>query len=106
MTAKAVKVDANNPFYDVAKYMSAIMHALPEVYGDAFYEELKEAFNNCLVAQVYSDYLTSRDYQVDYSVLLGTQGHYLWSRWIRLNRQEPSLWSKSGFDDELDDDDQ
>ena len=28
-----------------------------------------------------------------------------WSRWIRLNRQEPSLWSKSGFDDELDDDD-
>jgi hypothetical protein len=29
-----------------------------------------------------------------------------WSRWIRLNRQEPSLWSKSGFSDELDDDDQ
>lgn len=179
VTAKAVKVDANNPFYDVAKYMSAIMHALPEVYGEAFYEELKEAFNECLVAQVYSDYLTSHDYQVDYSVLLGTQGHYLWgrftkktavefniptiwsyeadgtlyeynvkdpvfnyeddvftytpefvaeskwagtlasvyettvfdktvgwSRWIYLNRQEPSLWSKSGFDDELDDDDE
>lgn len=177
-TAKAVKISSMNPFYDVAKYMSAIMHALPEVYGDAFYEELKEAFNDCLVAQVYSNYLTSRDYQVDYSVLLGTQGHYMWgrwvptadghsistiwsyeadgtlyeynvtdpvfndeddvftytpelvvvskwagtlasvyeptvfdktvgwSRWIRLNRQEPTLWSKSGFGDELDDDDQ
>ena len=29
-----------------------------------------------------------------------------WSRWIRLNRQEPSLWSKNDFDDELDDDDE
>ena len=167
-----------NPFYDVAKYMSAIMHALPEVYGDDFYEELKKAFNDCLVAQVYSNYLKDRDYQVDYSVLLGAQGHYLWgrwlarefdvyeiktiwsyeadgtlyeydvkdpvfndeddiftytpelvatskwagtlasvygttvfdktvgwSRWIRMNRQEPSLWSKRGFEDELDDDD-
>ena len=179
VTANAVKVTVMNPFYDVAKYMSAIMHALPEVYGDAFYDKLKDAFNDCLVAQVYSEYLTSRDYQVDYSVLLGTQGHYMWgrwlpigwgayelptiwsyeadgtlyeynvkdpvfndeediftytpelvavstwagtlasvyettvfdktvgwSRWIRMNRQEPSLWSKSGFNDELDDDDE
>ena len=179
VTAQAVKVSAMNPFYDVAKYMSAIMRALPEVYGDDFYENLKKVFNDCLVAQAYSDYLKNRDYQVDYSVLLGTQGHYLWgrwlsaefdvyeiptiwsyeadgtlyeynvndpvfndeddtftytpelvatstwagtlasvyettvfdktvgwSRWIRMNRQEPSLWSKSGFSDELDDDDQ
>ena len=179
VTAQAVKVSDMNPFYDAAKYMSAIMHALPEVYGDDFYENLKKAFNDCLVAQAYSDYLKNRDYQVDYSVLLGTQGHYLWgrwlpagfgvyeiptiwsyeadgtlyeynvnnpvfndeddtftytpelvakstwagtlasvyettvfdktvgwSRWIRMNRQEPSLWSKSGFSDELDDDDQ
>ena len=179
VTEQAVKVTAMNPFYDVAKYMSAIMHALPEVYDDAFYEQLKGAFNDCLVAQVYSEYLTSRDYQVDYSVLLGTEGHYLWgrwlpagfdgyelptiwsyeadgtlyeydvrdavfdddanvftytpelvatskwagtlasvygttafdkavgwSRWLRMNRQEPSLWSKSGFNDELEDDDE
>jgi hypothetical protein len=179
VTAKAVKVSAMNPFYDVAKYMSAIMHALPEVYGDDFYEELKKAFNDCLVAQVYSEYLTSHDYQVDYSVLMGTQGHYMWgrwmqqidrtyaistiwsyeadgtlyeynvkdpvfndeddtftytpelvaestwagtlasvyettvfdktvgwSRWIRMNRQEPTLWCKNDFEDELDDDDQ
>ena len=179
VTAKAVKVSAMNPFYDVAKYMSAIMRALPEVYGDEFYEELKKAFNDCLVAQVYSKYLTSHDYQVDYSVLMGTQGHYMWgrwlkqidktfaistiwsyeadgtlyeynvndpvfndeddtftytpelvatstwagtlasvyettvfdktvgwSRWIRMNRQEPTLWCKNDFEDELDDDDQ
>ena len=179
VTAKAVKVSAMNPFYDVAKYMSAIMRALPEVYGDDFYEELKKAFNDCLVAQVYSEYLTSHDYQVDYSVLMGTQGHYMWgrwmstesgvyeistiwsyeadgtlyeynvndpvfndeddtftytpelvatstwagtlasvygttvfdktvgwSRWIRMNRQEPTLWCKNDFEDELDDDDQ
>ena len=179
VTAKAVKVSAMNPFYDVAKYMSAIMRALPEVYGDEFYEELKKAFNDCLVAQVYSEYLTSHDYQVDYSVLMGTQGHYMWgrwmqqldktyaistiwsyeadgtlyeynvndpvfndeddtftytpelvatstwagtltsvygttvfdktvgwSRWIRMNRQEPTLWCKNDFEDELDDDDQ
>ena len=179
VTAKAVKVSAMNPFYDVAKYMSAIMRALPEVYGDEFYEELKKAFNDCLVAQVYSKYLTSHDYQVDYSVLMGTQGHYMWgrwmqqldktyaistiwsyeadgtlyeynvndpvfndeddtftytpelvatstwagtlasvyettvfdktvgwSRWIRKNRQEPTLWCKNDFEDELDDDDQ
>ena len=179
VTAKAVKVSAMNPFYDVAKYMSAIMRALPEVYGDVFYEELKKAFNDCLVAQVYSKYLTSHDYQVDYSVLMGTQGHYMWgrwlkqidktfaistiwsyeadgtlyeynvkdpvfndeddtftytpelvatstwagtlasvyettvfdktvgwSRWIRMNRQEPTLWCKNDFEDELDDDDQ
>ena len=179
VTAKAVKVSAMNPFYDVAKYMSAIMRALPEIYGDVFYEELKKAFNDCLVAQVYSKYLTSHDYQVDYSVLMGTQGHYMWgrwlkqidktfaistiwsyeadgtlyeynvkdpvfndeddtftytpelvatstwagtlasvyettvfdktvgwSRWIRMNRQEPTLWCKNDFEDELDDDDQ
>ena len=82
VTAQAVKVSAMNPFYDVAKYMSAIMHALPEVYGDDFYEELKKAFNDCLVAQVYSNYLKDRDYQVDYSVLLGAQGYYLWGRWL------------------------
>jgi hypothetical protein len=29
-----------------------------------------------------------------------------WSRWIRMNRQEPTLWCKNDFEDELDDDDQ
>ena len=28
-----------------------------------------------------------------------------WSRWLRLNHHEPSMWSKSGFEEELDDDD-
>lgn len=28
-----------------------------------------------------------------------------WSRWLMLNHHEPSMWSKSGFEEELDDDD-
>lgn len=27
-----------------------------------------------------------------------------WSRWLMLNHHEPSMWSKSGFEEELDDD--
>lgn len=172
---KAVKISSMSPFYDAAKYMKAVMLALPEVYDESFYNDLKNSFNDCLVAQAYSRYLTERNYQVDYSVLLGAFGHYRWgrwftnpvsipyvwsyeadgtlyeyqvvdgtfnsdedyncqllllnkskwagtlestygqtafdqavgwSRWLRLNRHEPSMWSKSGFEEELDDDDE
>ena len=175
VTDKAVKISSMSPFYDAAKYMKAIMLALPDVYDEAFYSELKKSFNDCLVAQAYSSYLTERNYQVDYSVLLGAFGHYRWgrwntnpvsipyvwsyeadgtlyeyevvdgefdseenyycqflllnrskwagtlqstygqtafdqavgwSRWLMLNHHEPSMWSKSGFEEELDDDDE
>ena len=177
VTDKAVKVAASSPFYDAAKYMKAIMQALPEVYDEAFYNELKSSFNECIVSQAYSTYLTEHNYHVDYSVLLGTFGHYLWarwvntpdginapyvwsyeedgtlieyevidgtftdedeynftlmmlnkskwvgtlattyeqtafdkavgwSRWVRTNRHEPSLWSKSGFDDKLEEEEE
>lgn len=174
VTDKAVKVSSIIPFYDAAKYMKAVMLALPDVYDEAFYNELKNSFNACLVAQAYSTYLTERNYQVDYSVMLGAFGHYRWgrwntnpvsipyvwsyeedgtlyeyqvvdgafnsdedyycqflllnkskwagtlqstyeqtafdkavgwSRWLRLNHHEPSMWSKSGFEEDLDDDD-
>ena len=174
VTDKAVKISSMSPFYDAAKYMKAIMLALPDVYDEAFYIELKKSFNDCLVAQAYSRYLTERNYKVDYSVLLGAFGHYRWgrwntnpvsipyvwsyevdgtlyeyqvvdgefgseedyycqflllnkskwagtlestygqtafdqavgwSRWLMLNHHEPSMWSKSGFEEELDDDD-
>lgn len=175
VTDKAVKISSMSPFYDAAKYMKAIMLALPDVYDEAFYSELKKSFNDCLVAQAYSSYLTERNYQVDYSVLLGAFGHYRWgrwntnpvsipyvwsyeadgtlyeyevmdgefdseenyycqflllnrskwagtlestygqtafdqavgwSRWLMLNHHEPSMWSKSGFEEELDADDE
>ena len=61
--------------------MKSIVNALPEVYGDEFYNRMKEAFNNCIVAQYYSRYLTARDYMVDYSVLLGLQGAYPYVYW-------------------------
>ena len=75
-TAHTVKVQAEYPFYDVAKYMSSIIKALPEVYGDEFFNQMKETFNSCIVAQNYSKYLTVHDYMVDYSVLLGAEGNY------------------------------
>lgn len=80
-TATAVKVQLTIPSYDVAKYMASIMKALPEVYDDAFYNRMAQAFNDCLAAQYYSKYLTDHDYMVDYSVLLGVQGSYAKILW-------------------------
>lgn len=75
-TAHTVKVQSEYPYYDVAKYMSSIIKALPEVYGDDFFNQMKETFNSCIVAQNYSKYLTVHDYMVDYSVMLGIEGNY------------------------------
>ena len=80
-TATAVKVQDNYPHYDAAKYMESIMNALPEVYSTEFYNQLADAFNGCLVAQNYSAYLVSHNYQVDYSVLLGADNSYLIAYW-------------------------
>ena len=80
-TASAIKVQLNHPNYDAVKYVKSIVNALPEVYGDDFYNRMKEAFNNCIVAQYFSKYLTTHDYMVDYSVLLGTLGAYSYVFW-------------------------
>jgi hypothetical protein len=80
-TASAVKVQLNRPNYDAIKYVKSIVNALPEVYGEAFYNQMKEAFNNCIVAQYFSKYLTAHNYMVDYSVLLGFQGAYAYTYW-------------------------
>ena len=80
-TARAVKVQENYPYYDIAKYMSSIMTALPEVYDVSFYNQMEEAFNSCIAAQCYSSYLTAHNYMVDYSVLLGMQGAYSIAYW-------------------------
>jgi hypothetical protein len=42
---------------------------------------MKEAFNNCIVAQNFSKYLTNHNYMVDYSVLLGAEGAYSTTFW-------------------------
>ena len=75
-TASAIKVQLNRPNYDAVKYVRSLITDLPEVYGDDFYNRMKEAFNNCIVAQYFSKYLTAHDYMVDYSVLLGSLGAY------------------------------
>ena len=80
-TARAVKVQENYPYYDVAKYMSSIMSALPEVYDVSFCHQMEETFNSCIAAQYYSTYLTVHHYMVDYSVLLGASGAHNFLMW-------------------------
>ena len=80
-TAKAVRVETNRPIYDAVKYVKALVDALPEVYGDDFGNRMKDAFNNCIVAQYFSKYLNVRNYMVDYSVLLGAEGAYSYVFW-------------------------
>ena len=57
------------------------MNALPEVYSTEFYNQVADALNGCLVAQNYSSYLVSHNYQVDYSVLLGADNSYVIAFW-------------------------
>lgn len=80
-TASATKVQLNQPNYDAIKYVKSIVNALPEVYGEAFNNQMKQAFNNCIVGQYFSKYLTTHNYMVDYSVLLGFQGAYSIALW-------------------------
>ena len=80
-TGEAVKIQMDNPYYDVAKYITSIMEALPEVYDDAFHQKLKDAFNSALVSQHRSKYLESHHYQVDYSIVLAVQGAYSVLTW-------------------------
>ena len=80
-TASAIKVELSHPSYDAIKYVRSIINALPEVYGDDFYNRMKEAFNNCIVGQYFSKYLTAHNYMVDYSVMLGVEGAYPYTYW-------------------------
>ena len=80
-TARTIKVQLNRPNYDAVKYVKSLINALPEVYGNDFYNQMKEAFNNCIVAQNFSKYLTNHNYMVDYSVLLGAEGAYSTTFW-------------------------
>ena len=80
-TASATKVQLNQANYDAVKYVRAVVTALPEVYGDDFNSQMRDAFNNCIVAQYFSHYLTIHEYMVDYSVLLGAEGAYAYIFW-------------------------
>lgn len=90
-TASAIKVQLNRPNYDAIKYVKSIVNALPEVYGEAFSNQMKEAFNNCIVAQYFSKYLTAHNYMVDYSVLLGFQGAYSIAFWKKDNQTSAQI---------------
>ena len=42
---------------------------------------MKQAFNNCIVGQYFSKYLSAHNYMVDYSVMLGVEGAYPYTYW-------------------------
>ena len=77
-TRLAVKVQNTYPFYDMAKYMKTLFLTVPEVFDEDLYQRIKTAFNACIAKQCNTRYLTSHNYQVDYSVLLGHKGSYAW----------------------------
>ena len=95
-TARAVKIQKNYPYYDVAKYMSSIMSALPEVYDISFCYQMEETFNSCIAAQYYSTYLTAHKYMVDYSVLLGAYGAYNYLLWNK-NKETDEMTPTAGL---------
>ena len=80
-TAHALKIQINQPNYDAIKYVKSIVTALPEVYGGDFSKQMKDAFNNCIVSQYFSRYLTVHEFMVDYSVMLGTLGTFSYVFW-------------------------
>ena len=150
ITKHAFKVYCYLPSYDLIDYTKSIIHALPDVYGDAFEAEFEEAFNNCVVSQYCRDFLMDKGISINCSVMLGVEGNYYvyefdeddpwkiiynyiyyadgkkeiyttgqtepevltwgntlkntyeqlefdkvtgWSRWLRLNKQEPNPYS-------------
>ena len=76
-TSLAVKVEKSYPLYDMAKFMKTLFVAMPEVFDEEFFVRLQTAFNACIAKQRNTKYLTSHNYQVDYSVLLGHKGSYV-----------------------------
>ena len=96
-TAKAVKIQMENPYYDGAKYITSIMEALPEVYGDAFHQKMKDLFNHALVSQHHSKYLEAHHYQVDYSIILGVLGSYSVLTWQQNDDDSWTLLSRMRY---------
>ena len=81
VTAKAVRVSDKFDRFDAAKYMSKMLLALPEVFDEQFKQDMQKAFNDCILAQYYSQYLILHAYMVDYTVLLATNGGTFRTMW-------------------------
>ena len=76
-TANAMKVENDDPFYDMGRYIESLFWELPDVYEPTFVSSMITAFNSCIVKQRHSKYLTEHHYEVDYSVMLGYKGTYV-----------------------------
>jgi len=82
------------PYYDLPKYLQSICDAVPAYFPKQMVEEIRTAFNNCIVKQSYSEYLTKWNCQVDCSILLGYDGRYEVNHWSQL---EDGRWAHPTF---------
>ena len=80
-TQHTMKIQIQRPYYDIAKYITSLFKALPEVYDNAFCEQFQNTFNSCIVDQHYSHYLEEHHFEVDYSVLIGMDNTYSLITW-------------------------
>ena len=76
-TANAMKVYNYYPFYDMGRYIESLFYELPDVYDQTFASSMITAFNDCIVRQRQSKYLTEHHFEVDYSMILGCKGTYV-----------------------------
>ena len=93
-TEWSYKAYHERPYYDLPKYLQSICDAAPAYFPKQMVEEIRAAFNNCIVKQSYSEYLTKWNCQVDYSILLGYDGKYEVRRWSQM---EDGRWTQPDF---------
>lgn len=147
VTANAYRINESQPEYDLIDYAANLSLALPDVFGSPFDSPLGKAFDRTIVYQQSSRWLLENEHNVDLSVLLCCQGHFIidygllrilfdadgqyyilldgkqsgeglswgftldevygqlrfnqitgWSRWLKLNRQEPNSKCYTGYD--------
>lgn len=79
LTAHAYKVEESNPYYDIIRYFVDLSLALPDVFGSAIGHPLGQIYDQMLVYQQSSKWLQDNQCNVDLSVLLGCQGHYIYT---------------------------
>ena len=81
----------------MAKFMKTLFVAMPDAFDDELNERIKTAFNACIAKQRNTKYLTSHNYQVDYSVLLGHKGCYATYSYTNENK-DPVLGSAKVYE--------
>ena len=83
-TANAMKVESNEPFYELHAYMALIVTGLPEYFPDGYFEDIRDSFlQTCIVNRFSSPNLEKYGFQIGVSTLLAHEGIHEAYAWIR-----------------------